>query len=243
MSINSKLLKANCTLLAFFVVFQTYGQTPGLGTWNVLNGKFTFNKTWSTFFEAQVRSQKFYYDFSYHEYKGGIGYNFRKQLSVVLAMGQYVTYSPTANFKSVQTSEFRTWQQFTLINDIDRVKLEHRYRIEQRFFSSGFRNRFRYRISAILPLNKREVEENTLYLNSSNEIFLTDIKPHFERNRFFIGAGYEFSDLFTLQTGLLRQYDYLPNGVGIVKDYFQTSLLFSINESRSERGRHPGSVD
>ncbi|TDH29220.1 DUF2490 domain-containing protein [Segetibacter sp. 3557_3] len=238
-----KLFKANFFLLAFFISIQVNGQTPGLGTWNVINGKFTFNNKWSTFFEAQARSQKFYYDFHYHEYKGGIGYNFRKQLSVVVAMGQYVTYSPDANFKTVQTSEFRTWQQFTVTNDIDRVKLEHRYRVEQRFFSSGFRNRFRYRVNAILPLNKREVETNTVYLNSFNEIFLNNRKPHFERNRFFLGVGYQFSELFTLQSGYLRQYDYRADGAGTVKDYFQTSLLFSINESRSERGRRPGSVD
>jgi hypothetical protein len=218
-------------------------QTDGLGTWNVVNLRKTFNSKWNGFFEAQIRSQQFYNDFSYHEYKGGIGYNFGKQFSVVLAAGQYVTYTPHGNLDTVTNSEFRLWQQFTLTNNINRLKIEHRYRTEQRWASSGYRNRFRYRLNTIIPINKKAVEKNAVYATVSDEIFLTDKKPYFERNRFFAGLGYVFSKLFTLQGGFLRQYDYRATGTSTGKNYLQVSLLFSINEHKSARERHPSTTD
>lgn len=46
--------------------------------------------------------------------------------------------------KPYVNDEFRIWQQLVLTNNIGRIKLEHHYRIEQRFTSNaGYRNRFR----------------------------------------------------------------------------------------------------
>lgn len=218
-------------------------QTKGLGTWNILNVRKQFNKRWNSFFEAQIRSQKTYDDFNYHEYKGGYGYNIAKQFNITLAGGQYVTYRPVGNLKTVTNSEFRLWQQFTLSNNLGRVKVEHRYRIEQRWTSAGYRNRFRYRINTIIPVNSEKVEKGTFYLSVSDEIFLTNQRPHFERNRLFGGGGYMFSELFTLQGGILNQYDVSATGKGQTKSYLQLSLLFSLNEGRSERERHPSTTD
>jgi len=36
------------------------------------------------------------------------------------------------------------WQQFILKNNINRLKLEHLYRLEQRFTAASYRNRFKY---------------------------------------------------------------------------------------------------
>jgi hypothetical protein len=236
--------KAIIFLVALFFTVASNGQTKGLGTWSLVNAKVTFNYRLSAFFEAQVRSQKFFNHFSYHEYKGGVGLNFKKQLAIVLAMGQYVTYSSDGNFKSpVQNSEFRLWQQFTMNNNVGRFKVEHRYRSEQRFTSAGYRNRFRYRTNLIVPFNKLKVEKGALYASLFDEIFLTNKAPYFERNRFYTGLGYQFSDVFSLQMGLLHQFDYRSNTSSVSKNYFQTSLLFNINEKRSERERHPGSMD
>jgi hypothetical protein len=219
-------------------------QTDGLGTWNVLNVKKTFNPKWSAFFEAQTRSQKLYNNFSYHELKGGVGYNFNNKLAVLVAVGQYVTYDPTGNFKSpVSSSEFRFWQQFTLTNNVDPLKIEHRYRTEQRWTSSGYRNRFRYRLNGLLPINKKTIETHTLYASVYDEVFFTNEKPYFERNRVYAGMGYNFSKLFALQVGWIRQYDLKVTGNSIGKNYLQTNLLFSIGENKSKREKHPSTDD
>jgi len=235
--------KAIIFSMALFLITTSDAQTPGLGTWNVFNIRKTFDERWNAFFEAQARSQQLYHDFNYHEYKGGIGYNIAKQFNVVLAAGQYVTYAPTKNFDTVINSEFRLWQQFTLTNNLNRVKIEHRYRIEQRWTSAQYRNRFRYRLNILIPVNKSKIDKGALYTSVSDEIFLTDKAPYFERNRFFAGVGYVFTDLFTLQTGFLRQYDYRLTGRSTAKNYLQTSLLFTLTEDKSKRERHPSPTD
>src|ERR1044071_1405168 len=143
---------------AFMYVFtllvcaKAISQTPGLGTWNVLNTEFHITKKWSAFAEMQLRSQKFFNNFNYHELKAGVNYKPSKNIAWLLGAGQYVTYDPAGNFKSpVETSELRIWEQLTLTNNISRVKLEHRYRVEQRYIGGSYSNRFRYRLNAIVP--------------------------------------------------------------------------------------------
>lgn len=234
-------------LLIFFsslVSIAACSQTEGLGTWNVLNIKKTFNPKWNAFFEAQTRSQKLFYDFSYHELKAGIGYNIGTKLSIVVAAGQYVTYNPTGNFKSpVSSHEFRFWQQFTLTNNIEPFKLEHRYRTEQRWIGGNYRNRFRYRLNGLLPINNKKIENHTLYASLYDEVFFTNEKPYFERNRVYAGLGYNFNSLFTLQLGWIRQYDLKVVGNSIGKNFLQTNIFFSIGEHRSNREKHPSGDD
>ena len=241
---NKDLYKAGMFMLALLFCSIGKTQTPGLGTWNVLNAELSISDKWKLFTELQLRSQKFYGHFSYHEIKGGVSYDVTDKASALIGVGQYVTYDPTGNFKSpVSNSEFRMWEQFTLTNNLDRLKLEHRYRAEQRFTSSGYRNRFRYRLNAIVPINKPKVEAKTFYVTAFDEIFLTDKQPYFERNRFFTGSGYTFNDLFTIQGGWLRQFDFRSNLTSTTKDYLQVSTLFDFETHKSKREKHPSSMD
>jgi len=57
---------------------------------------------------------------------------------VFLAAGHYTIYQPDGNFKNPHTTdEFRISEQFILNNNINRLKLEHRYSLEQRFTAAG----------------------------------------------------------------------------------------------------------
>lgn len=231
-------------ILALLTCNKSSAQTPGLGTWNIVNAQYHLTKQWGVFAEVQARSQKFFNNFSYHELKTGVSYNLSKNLSFLLGTGQYVTYNPNGNFESpVETSEFRIWEQLTLTNNLSRVKLEHRYRIEQRSISGDYRNRFRYRLNAIVPLNNQEIKKNTVLAMASGEIFLTNTRPYFERTRLSGGAGYVFSDLFTLQIGWIQQFDYRKDNTTRQKDFLQTTLLFNINPHQTERKPHPSSMD
>ena len=125
---------------------------------------------------------------------------------------------------------------------LKRLKLEHRYRAEQRWTSDGFRNRFRYRINSALPLNNKKIEAGTYYLTASNEIFFTNRAPYFERNRVFLGAGYEFSPFFTLQAGYLHQFDYkISDETG--KNFLQLSFLFEMQWKKKTGEKVPGGMD
>lgn len=236
--------KAIILLMAFFTAKGVDAQTDGLGTWNIVNARAHFNDTWSVWTELQTRSYRMYDDFFYSEIKAGFQYNINKTASVLFGVGNFDTYSPGGNFKRPMTNdEIRMWEQFSLVNNIGRLKLEHRYRLEQRWTTAGFRNRFRYRLNAVFPIGREKMAPKTFYLTSFDEIFLTDRQPHFERNRFFGGAGYEFTNAFTLQCGILYQYDMRSNLSEFSKPYLQTSLLFNIRYLKHNREQHPGTVD
>jgi hypothetical protein len=231
--------------VALFLSVSSFAQTPGLGTWNVVSSKFTFNKKWSMLAEAQVRSQKLIHDFNYYEYKAGVGYNFPKTLSVLFAMGHYATFQPDGDFKKpYANNEFRMWEQFVLTNNIGRVKLEHRYRIEQRFTSfAGYRNRFRYRLNVILPFNNTEIKPKTWYTSIFNEVFVTNEGPYFEQNRIFLGIGYQFNTRVGILAGYINRFDQSLTNVPTWKNYFQTNLFLSFDEFKSGRERHPSALD
>ena len=125
---------------------------------------------------------------------------------------------------------------------LNRIRFEHRYRAEQRWTSNGFRNRFRYRFNTLMPLNGPKVEPGVFYLTASDELFLTDRAPYFERNRFFAGIGYEFSRLFTLQSGWMNQFDYRINDE-TGRNFFQISFLFELQWQDTPRAVRPDSMN
>lgn len=227
----------------FCVKNTPYAQSSFFGSWNVVNAQYSFTEKTSIWIEGQLRSQKFINDFFYHEMKTGINIKPNKNFNILLGMGQYATYSNGGNFKSPTLShEFRLWEQFTLVNNIGRVKLEHRYRIEQRWRNDNYLNRFRYRINPIIPVNKPKMTNHTIFATLYNEVFFTDKPSYFERNRFFAGLGYQFSKTISVQTGWIRQFDYTPS-TSTSKDFMLTTLFIRMHQKNPTTENHPSSLD
>jgi len=228
--------KAIIIMIALLTAFRGIAQTPGSGYWNFFNAKADINKNFNFFVEGQARSQKFFYDYFYNEIKGGLGYTPTPGTNLLLGLGKYTTYQLYGNFKSpVQSNEFRLWEQLTFNNEAGPIKFEHRYRVEQRFYKGGYyRNRFRYRLSATLP-----IKHSKFYLNSFEEVFLTNRNPYFERNRLFGGVGYKFTDVFTFQIGYVSQYDFNRNINPYTKNFLQTSFLFDLNKHQKQEAKLP----
>ena len=225
--------------IAFFIVLlsavKVSAQSDKLGTWNIANINYHLNSRFGFYGEVQTRSQQFVDDFYYYEIKGGFSYYLQQKNSLFFGMGNYKTYTYPGNFeKPVVSNEFRMWEQFTLNNNINRVKIEHRYRIEQRWVSGDYFNRFRYRLNPVIPLNHSSVIPKTVFVSVSEEVFFTDDPPYFIRNRFFAGAGYQFTNLFTVQMGFIRQFDYRISDNGSGKNFIQTSFLFNVDNTKRE---------
>jgi hypothetical protein len=189
-----------------------YAQNFDLGSWNILNLKYNIDEKWSAFGEGQIRSLKFYDNFHYYEYKGGINYKVHKNVALTLATGSYQTYKEGGNFVVPKNNdEFRIWPQIILSQSAGKFKIEQRYRAEMRFTSDGYRNRFRYRLGLAYPFGKEKNGDKPFQITASNEIFLTDREPYFERNRFLIAVNCKPSKATTLQLGYLHQFDYKIN--------------------------------
>ncbi|TMI75056.1 MAG: DUF2490 domain-containing protein [Bacteroidetes bacterium] len=215
--------------LALALPCIAFSQSNAIGAWNATSIKLNLSSKWSVFNELQLRSQSFYKDFYYYEIKFGVAYSVNKNFSFLMGTGKYITYSDGGNFKGPLTGdESRLWEQVTMNQYFQRIKLEHRYRIEQRWLKTGYRNRFRYRLATAIPLNKKTFGPGTIYMTAYDELFLTNKSPYFERNRLFGGAGYQFSRQFTVQPGWLYQVDY-RNNASFRKHYFQLSLMVELN--------------
>ncbi len=199
-------------LILFAISLSCFGQNTSLGSWNILNLKYNVNDRWSVFGEAQIRSLKFYDNFHYYEYKGGINFKAFENLKFSLGLGSYQTYKEDGNFvKPKANDELRIWPQVMVSSKINGVKIEQRYRTELRFTSNGFRNRFRYRFGLSYPFGKIKNHYKPFQISASNELFFTNREPYFERNRFLIAFNYKPSKNSTLQAGYLYQFDYKIN--------------------------------
>lgn len=232
-------------MMAFPLLPDTVcAQNNELGSWDITNLSLTLSKKFTLWLEAQTRSQKLTTDFFYHEFKGGIQYKLGDKATVMLGTGDYKTYAFPGNFKiPMAVKEWRVWEQLVINNNIDRLKLEHRYRIEQRWLNGEFANRFRYRLNPVLPLNHSSMKPKTVYLSAFDELFFTNLAPYFMRNRFFVGAGYQFSKVVTAQAGWIRQFDYRKADDGTGKNFIQTSLLFTLDKKLLEKEHFPNTMD
>jgi hypothetical protein len=195
-----------------FVVLCTetaLGQNQALGSWSVLNVKYKLHEKWSVFAEAQLGSLRFYDDFYFHDLKGGVSYKINANVNATLTAGDYDTFREGGNFVLPRVNnEFRIWPQLIVLQPFRKFKVEHRYRADFRFTSNGYRNRYRYRLSIILPLGKEKSGYPHFQLCAGNELFFTDKGPYFERNRVLCFLNCKISKNTALLAGFMHQFDY-----------------------------------
>jgi hypothetical protein len=212
---------------------EATAQTFDLGSWNILNIKYNHTEKLSVFAETQLRSLKFYNNYHYYEYKGGINYKVHKDLMLTLGAGSYQTYKEGGNFVLPKNNdEFRLWPQVILFQTLGKFKIEQRYRAEFRFTSNGYRNRFRYRFGLSYQFGKQKNEYKPFQISASNELFFTDNEPYFERNRLLFNFNYKPSKSTTIQIGYLNQFDYKINDE-TGKDFFVLGFYYEIYRKSS----------
>ncbi|UFH56869.1 DUF2490 domain-containing protein [Spirosoma sp. KNUC1025] len=203
------------TLSSIFAQTSLTSPTP-LGTWLIGTVQLPGGeKKWGGFAEIQGRSNATFKQFFYNELKAGVSYDLDRNFSLMLAGGRYATYDYQALSDGPLNTEIRLWEQLIINQYLSRLKFEHRYRVEQRWFTyrdgtHPYRNRIRYRLNTFIPINNRTVTDKTFFLSVYDEIFLNPIGPTFERNRFYAGVGYQLNSQLVLQLGVVNQTNYNP---------------------------------
>ena len=198
--------------LALISLNLCFAQYSHLGSWNILNLKYKFDKKWSVFGEGQIRSLSFYNDFHYYEYKVAVNYKAHSSVLLTLGAGSYQTFQDGGNFVTPKrNNEFRVWPQITTNQSIGKIILEQRFRTELRFTSDGYRNRFRYRLGVSYPFGRNNKDFKPFQIGISDELFFTNNEPYFERNRTVVNFNYKPSKATTLQIGYVHQFDYKIN--------------------------------
>jgi hypothetical protein len=210
-----------------------------LGCWNSLNLSFDNGKKWSFASEIQLRSLQFYKNYNYHEYKGVIGYKLIPNLQTSLVFGRYTTFGSGKTFQNPKLAEeFRLALQLGLKNTIGKFQVDHRYRFEKRYYTSGARGiRIRYRVGLTTPLDKKKLTS----LSFSNE-FLIAINSgssiiRYDKNRINVGVTRKLSNIFSMQVGYLSQYD-SKSADEPGNNFFVYSLFLNMSKLGVHRTHH-----
>jgi hypothetical protein len=124
---------------------------------------------------------------------------------------------------SPQVLEHRPWQQIQWFEKKPRFVMMQWVRLEQRFRKTAdeidynFTNhRIRYNMAFTIPLIQKEVKPRTPFLFVNNEVFINMgkniVHNYFDQNRFFAGAGYQFSTHLNAHIGYMNVFQQLPAG-------------------------------
>jgi hypothetical protein len=207
-----------------------------LGNWEIFLLKGNISRKISFTGEFNIRANDFHSTYNYCEYKLSLGYSLKHNLIVGAGTGGYNT-SFTGSFLTTQPSqkEFRIWVEALYKHTLSRLYLDHRVRLERRYMYSGNTNRFRYRLAINVPITKPRLSDNTVFFATSNELFIGQGHPTYEKNRFFLGAGYKLNDRFTFQLGNMNQNDYKGSNIQC-KNYLYLSIICNLpNKFKQEK--------
>ncbi len=235
---NRNLLKTRSALciFLFLMTVPVFSQSPLATTGNWLMG---FNQTrlhdkWSIHTEAQYRSFEITPNTEQMLLRGGINYHVNNFVFASIGYAYITNYAfDKDQLSGVQVSENRIWQQFLMRNNLGRCLFEHRYRLEQRWIKSNnstkYLDRIRYLVRVTIPLNKKEIEKNTLFLSFYDEIFINLSATPYDRNRLYGAIGYQFLPYANIQFGYLAQTVNTTT-----KQYLQAAVFYNIDLRKKE---------
>ncbi|MFC0515636.1 DUF2490 domain-containing protein [Mucilaginibacter angelicae] len=235
------IIKPVSVALAFLLLtvcaFNSKAQDSKVGTWGIVTVVLPGDSThkWGGYTEFQTRTNNVFSQFQYYEAKAGVSYDIDKNFTALLGTGHYSTYDYMDVGKGPTINETRFWEQITSNQFLYRIKLEHRYRVEQRWVNGDYRNRFRYRLNVFVPLNNTKIVAKTWFISAYDEVFLNNKVPNFERNRVSAALGYQFDKSWILQAGWINQYNYSATAKSD-KDNIMLILMYRIQ--RKNTGQH-----
>lgn len=191
--------------------------TQSTGLWLGAYTKYRLSKRMFYYGEYHYRRRNnFVKDMAQVYLRFGATYLVSKKFEITAGIVTPVYWAPdqTADNIDKAVMQFRFWQQFLFVQPLGRAKIYHQIRIEQRWkrnyeIGSPFKltHRFRYKLTAYVPLNHDHLVNKTLFLSFYEEIFIQAGKPviydHFEDNRVFMGLGYILNENFQIQAGYM----------------------------------------
>lgn len=193
-------------LVAILILpFIAFSQNSDFGNWLIYIGNKKINAKWNIHNEVQYRNYNAIGDLEQLLLRTGIGYNVSENNNVLLGYGYILSENYIGETSDkISVNEHRIYQQFSTKQSIGSIKLNHRYRFEQRFVEDDFKMRFRYFLGLNVPLSNQET--NRFYISAYNEIFLNTKTSIFDRNRLYSGIGYNINKSLKIEAGYMNQF-------------------------------------
>lgn len=226
-----------------FVRSQTVTHVPEFIEWNEITCNTRLSEKFSLYTELQFRFvyQNSTFQTLQHQFRIAPEIHVDKHLAIQpLAYVYTLNGNYEINPKPYANHEHRLYSQISYKHHIGRVHLQHRFRYEWRFSQANsvdslgntiedvnytnYKNRIRYRLSANIPINHKDLDPNTWYIRAWDEIMIGFADPiryptytidHNIQNRLFVGAGYQIIKPISISLGLLYQMQQKSNGTYI----------------------------
>ena len=187
-------------------------------TWYMYHGDHPLRagSRWGLHFDAQYRAERAGPSARQMVFRPGINYDVGPSLQI--SAGYAYTRSQSEDEKEFGSAlpEHRAWEQLTVLQPSGRTALAHRFRIEQRYIASRatggevdeqghsylYRNRFRYRLEATIPI----WTDSRPYVAAYNEIHMNVGRTDddlFNQNRSSVVWGLPLGSATSLELGYL----------------------------------------
>ena len=202
-------------VFAFLICYIFVGSTPLLAQKNTFHSgnqqwvqyynQLKFNQKWSLLTDGGFRWKNSFSNYSQYQIRTGAGYAINPNINIAAGIAHSGAYLS----EQVVRVEFRIYQDTLLKHASSRVRFNHRFRIEERFFNpyngkiqtpNSYNFRFRYGFTTSIPLFNISNEKlgKAVLLNLGNEIFINagkqTVNQVFDQNRFLISPTYRYSD-------------------------------------------------
>ncbi|MEN9421340.1 MAG: hypothetical protein RLZZ107_814 [Bacteroidota bacterium] len=206
--------------------------------WVVYQGNHKLNSKFDLHTEYQWRRADGFNDWQQSLARVGLDYKLNPNCTISGGYGWIISYPYGSQPIAAQTHENRLWQQVNLKAQYGTIQIQHRYRLEQRFIDTIYRQRIRYRAQCIIPLQKAYLEQGKgLFMNVNDEVFLGFGKGIgkniLDQNRFIAAVGYKFSPKVNIQMGYLNLFVIKSNGIQMERNHtLWTCVVYNLDFSK-----------
>ena len=199
---------------------------PNTNLWVSHWGDQRFHDRWSFHTEAHWRRADLGVNWQQLLVRPAINFHLNDQVMFTQGYNYYFNYQYGEYPIRFQNWEHHLYQQVQLNQPLGRVKLQHRFRMEERFIARlkasqedpttgvfdtyAYQSRFRYRAWVSVPLNSNApMEPGTISVNFYDEVFLnfgdSQRLDYIQQNRISALLGYQMDQQFNILLGYLYQ--------------------------------------
>ncbi|WP_177205421.1 DUF2490 domain-containing protein [Halpernia frigidisoli] len=192
-------------LVSFLVGLKSFAQEKKVNRenqqWIQYYTQLKFNDKWTLFTDGGFRWKNDLENSSQYIVRTGIYYKLNSSMAVGAGFAHLGFYDNSGKINRV---EFRPYQEFNMSTIYKPVTIQHRFRLEERFFNpvvddkiksgSDFNFRFRYRLLFTVPVFKLSSTDPTknVALSVGDEIMINAgkeiVSNVFDQNRLLIGT-------------------------------------------------------
>ena len=235
-------------LLFPFFVFSQKNISNQVLTWTLYTGTHKITDKFNLMTEYQWRRSDGFQRWQQSLLRLGVEYSCNPKFSAMIGYGWIRTFPYGSQPVLHEFDEHRIFEQVNVEDKVGCFEIQHRYRLEQRFLdqyvknAAGavaqvdpvFRNRIRYRAMVMVPLSRKEMLDNTLFLNLNNELFIGFgkgiAKNPMDQNRFIAALGWRFNSNANLQVGYLNQFVIKSNAIDMERNHsIWISMVYNVD--------------